>query len=95
MAYSIGYAPQRHEVCAKRPRIRFGVLVLAFFVVFLISAQLLSQEGARLLRQMILPFQEETVEAFSAMVQSVEQGVPVSEAVTAFCREVIEGGQLP
>jgi hypothetical protein len=38
---------------------------------------------------------EESVEAFSAMIQAVEDGTPIADAVTAFCREVIEHGQLP
>ncbi len=95
MAYSIGYGPQRNEVCAKGTRFRFSVLVLVFFLVFLLSVQLFSQEGAQLLRRMILPVGDDTVEAFSAMVQAVEEGVPVSEAVTAFCREVVAHGQTP
>jgi hypothetical protein len=44
---------------------------------------------------MILPVGEESVQAFSAMIQAVEDGEPIVEAVTAFCREVIEHGQLP
>lgn len=95
MAYSIGYGPQRNERCAKGTHFRFSVLVLVFFLVFLISVQLFSQEGAQLLRRMILPVGDETVEAFSSMIQSVEDGTPVSEAVTAFCREVIAHGQHP
>lgn len=95
MAYSIGYAPQRCEGGVKRKRVRFSVLVLAFFLVFLLSVQIFSREGAMFLRRMILPVGDETVEAFSIMIQAVEQGTPIPEAVTAFCREVMEHGQMP
>lgn len=95
MAYSIGYGPQRNERCEKRSRKRFRMLLLVFFLVFLLSVQLFSQEGAEFLRRMILPVGEESVEAFSAMIQAVEDGTPIADAVTAFCREVIEHGQLP
>ena len=92
MAYSIGYAPRRCEGSVKRKRIRFSVLVLAFF---LFSVQLFSREGAELLRNMILPVGDDTVEAFSSMLQAVEEGTPIPEAVTAFCREVMEHGKMP
>lgn len=95
MAYSIGYAPQRCEGSVKRKRIRFSVLVLVFFLVFLFSVQLFSREGAELLRNMILPVGDDTVEAFSSMLQAVEEGTPIPEAVTAFCREVMEHGKMP
>lgn len=95
MAYSIGYGPQRNERCEKRSGKRFMMLLLVFFLVFLLSVQLFSQDGAEFLRQMILPVGEETVEAFSTMVRSVEEGTPVPEAVTAFCQEVIALGQVP
>ena len=95
MAYSIGYGPQRSEVEQKKSDARFRLLVLVFFLVFLLSVKLFSKDGADFLRQMILPVGEETVEAFSSMVRSVEDGTPVQEAVTAFCREVIALGQLP
>jgi hypothetical protein len=93
MAYSIGYMPQRNEYREKRSK--FPLLLLVFFLVFLLSVQIFSQEGASLLRRMFLPVGEETVEAFSEMVLSVEEGVPLKDAVTAFCREVIALGQLP
>jgi hypothetical protein len=95
MAYSIGYGPQRNERCKKRSGKRFKVLALVFFLVFLLSVQLFSQEGAEFLRRMILPVGEDSVEAFSAMIQAVEDGTPIADAVTAFCREVIKHGQLP
>lgn len=95
MAYSIGYGPLRHETKKKWTRSRFFVLVVVFFVVFLLSVQLFSQEGADYLRRMILPVENDTVEAFSAMVEAVEEGTPISEAVTTFCREVIGHGQMP
>lgn len=95
MAYSIGYGPQRNEYVPTGKRSRFCVLLLVFFLVFLLSVQVFSPEGADLLRRMILPVGEETVEAFSSMVRSVEEGTPVAEAVTAFCREVIALAQVP
>ena len=95
MAYSIGYGPQRQEAGRKRTRFRFSMLVVVFFVVFLISVQVFWQEGADYLRRMVLPVGEDTVEAFSNMVEAVEEGTPIAEAVTAFCREVISHGQMP
>lgn len=95
MAYSIGYGPQRNERCEKRSGKRFRMLLLVFFLVFLLSVQLFSREGAEFLRRMILPVGEESVEAFSTMIQAVEDGTPIADAVTAFCREVIKHGQLP
>jgi hypothetical protein len=95
MAYSIGYGQQRNDRCKKRSGKRFKMLALVFFLVFLLSVQLFSQEGAEFLRRMILPVGEESMEAFSAMIQAVEDGEPIADAVTAFCREVITHGQLP
>jgi hypothetical protein len=44
---------------------------------------------------MILPVGDDTVEAFSSMLQAVEEGTPIPEALTAFCREVMEHGNMP
>ena len=89
MAYSIGYGPQRNDRCKKRSGKRFKVLALVFFLVFLLSVQLFSQEGAEFLRRMILPVGEDSVEAFSAMIQAVEDGEPMNEVTLTglLCRE--------
>lgn len=94
MAYSISYGIQRQEMLTRRHSGRFGLMVAGFFVVFLFGVQLFWEEGAQALRQLIFPLQDQAVAALEGMVQSIRDGSTIPEAVTAFCREVIESAAI-
>lgn len=94
MAYCINYGVQRQELKEKQDRGRFWLLVAGFFTVFLLGVQLFWAEGAQALRQLVFPLQDQAVAALDGMVQSIRDGSTIPEAVTAFCREVIESAAV-
>lgn len=94
MAYSIGYGIQRQEL-RQRSSGRLGWMTAGCFVLFLLGVQLFWAEGAAVLRQLLFPIQPETAVYLESMVGSIMDGASVSDAVTTFCREVIEGAGIP
>lgn len=93
MAYSIRYGSYQYGREKKKKSAR-GLLAMtaAFLIILALGINVFWLDGARLLRELILPFSDEqTVEAFREMVQQVGDGTRLTDAVTAFCREVIEG----
>lgn len=94
MAYSIRYGVQRQEILSRRHRDRFGLMVMGFLVLFLLGVQLFWEEGAQVIRQLVFPLQEQAVAALENMAQSIRDGATVPDAVTAFCREVIESAPI-
>lgn len=94
MAYSIRYGARRQEDRLSRGSHRFGLMVAGFFVVFLLGVQLFWEDGARILRQLVFPLQDQAIAALETMVQSVRDGASIPDAVTAFCREVIHSAQI-
>ena len=90
MGYRIVYAPE--PVLARRRRkcsLRIWTAVFALF--FVTAVRFLWPEGTEQLRRVLIP-QAQTVTAFSGMVEGIENGQAVGEAVTAFCRQVVADG---
>ena len=91
MAYRIEYE-NGDKYPSAAPERTSGVAVRAagFFLLFLLLTQLFWPAGAEKLRQILMPWDAETTaEAFSVMVSDLRQGDDISEAVTAFCREIM------
>ena len=87
MGYRIVYAPQL-------PMRRKGHLRLwtaVFLLIFVAAVRLKWPMGTEHLRKVLKP-REQTVQAFSHMVEEVEDGLGMGEAVTAFCRTVVAHG---
>lgn len=67
------------------------LLVVAVMVIRYAYPQLVST-----VMGVLLPgFDERTAEALSSMVTQLKQGSDAGSAVTAFCREVLQNGQIP
>ena len=67
-----------------------------FFLLFLLLVRLYWPAGTSVLRQLLLPGASET--AFSSLkllTQELWKGVPVPDAVEAYCRTVFQGAGLP
>ena len=94
MAYSIGYGNQPKPTYTQK-RSKIPMLSFMFFILFLLMVNIFWQEGAQTLRHMLLPFEENTVTAFDAMVTELSNGTALSDAVAAFCQEVIGHAQIP
>lgn len=95
MSYSIGYGEQRQELYAPKTNSHFTLFLFVFLMIFFLGVQLFWDEGAQTIRQLLLPMDSNTVSAFETLTQQVIDGVPIGEAVTFFCREVIQSAQFP
>lgn len=97
MAYRIDYgAESRREFLGSQSGLSFRVLTAALLVAFSLVVTKTWPEGRERLQQALLPGEpSRTEQAFTAMAERISQGEPVGEAVTAFCREVLENAELP
>ena len=87
MGYRIVYGPE----LPVRRRSRLGLWTAVFLLVFVTAVRLTWPVGTEHLRKVLQPA-EETVQAFAQMVDEVENGQGMGEAVTAFCRSVVAHG---
>ena len=91
MGYRIVYG--RDPVC--RPTVgtgRLRAMTAAAMLVFVALVRCAWPEGREILQEFLIP-KEGMVTAFSNMVDQVDNGQGFSEAVTAFCRTVVEHGR--
>lgn len=91
MSYQITYVPTVSDIAEKRGRgIRLLMLSGSFLLVLGMITVKCWPEGREVLRRLInsvMTFvQQETLEN---LARQIRVGVPVGEAVTAFCRELI------
>ena len=93
MSYNIEYNPElhvRYPVLRKnKKRISFSAVLIMLFCI--ISGGIIAK--SELLQFLIPGDPEVTAEAFSAMVEKIENGVPVGEGFLAFCEEIITNAQ--
>ena len=87
MGYRIVYG----EEPSFRRKSRLGLWTAVFLLIFVTAVRLAWPAGTEQLRTILVP-RGETVEAFSQMVANVGAGQGMGEAVTAFCRTVVENG---
>lgn len=92
MGYRIVYGP---EIKAQPQRTgssaRLRTMIAAAFLLFSIIVRLTWQEGTEIMRQALLPGDlTVTEQAFSEMITDLRQGEPVADAVTVFCRTVLD-----
>lgn len=97
MAYRIEYGPP-----VKKPaspvlrRFRFQLLTASLLFLFVLSVRLLWPAGTAKLREVLLPAEPSwTAQAAQDMVEQVRQGENLGDAVTAFCREVLNHAEFP
>lgn len=98
MGYRIDYedyAALRRK-SAHRSSFRLAGLTAAFFLSFLLLTHAFWPAGRAKLRSLLLPGDPEvTGQALSSMVEDLRAGKPLSDSVTAFCREILEYAQYP
>lgn len=65
-----------------------------FFLLFVLLSRLYWPAGADKLRQIILPCDPDvTAAAFSELMVDINQGDDLTDAVTAFCREITQNAE--
>lgn len=95
MGYRIDYdkGTSNFEIRKETPW-RFPVLVTVCFGLFILLSSFLWPEGMEFIREIAIPGDNAvTVRAFEQLTNDLRSGASMTDAVTAFCREVIRNAQ--
>lgn len=91
MGYRIVYG--KDPVCRTAVETgRLRVMTAAAMLLFVVLVRCAWPEGREILQEVLIP-EDRMVAAFSDMVAQVDNGNGIGEAVTAFCRTVVEHGR--
>lgn len=92
MAYRIAYSPEnnaRYPQVKKTRKNYWGKWVVV--TVLILAAAWISQRG---IPDIFIPGDpDHTKAATNIMLELIKEGEPVEEALTAFCKEIIDGAQ--
>lgn len=93
MGYRIEYGPQiGNPILRTGSNGRLRTMIAAAFLVFSLVVRVMWQEGTEVLQSILLPVDlTVTEQAFSVMLSDLRGGEPVADAVTVFCRTIIDG----
>ena len=94
MAYIIRYGG-RSDLKVKTGRSKLWLYTGVFLGLFILAVNLFWKDGAEVLGNILMPMQAHTKEAADTMIQSIQTGTTVTDAVTAFCQEIIDHAALP
>jgi len=92
LPYQIIYGPMPPVKQAGRHGIlRFQVLTAAFMLLFVITVRHVWPEGTQTLREFLIPGEPTVTEAaFHEMMADIQDGEPLPDALTAFCRQIVD-----
>lgn len=94
MAYRIDYGPAPVRGRGRSGRLlRVQAMTAAFLLLFILCVRQYWPEGIAKLRETLLPGQGAGQAAFQEFVSELRDGEPVYDALTAFCRQILENGQ--
>jgi hypothetical protein len=93
MEYPPVFPPQKP---ARRRPLRFQMLCAVFFLLFILTVKYCWPAGTSQLQQYLLPDHSTgiTEQSFSELISGLQDGIPFTDAVTAFCREVVANADL-
>ena len=95
VGYRIVYTWDDHKITrVGKQGNRIRIMTACFFLCFLMLAKMIWSEGTAALREHLLPPGNSIAqEAFSRMLTDLREGERVEDAVTGFCRFVIENSE--
>lgn len=94
MAYRINYGPDlSKEQKGSGKQLRWQIMTAAFLLLFVLLVKQTWPDGADKLRTVFLPSGEGTETAFQEFIDQLHGGDSVGDALTTFCRQVIENAQ--
>ena len=96
MGYRIVYGPMPKPVRPKRERsIRIHMLTAVFLLLFVLLVKQTWPEGTDRLRSVFLPGKPgKTEQAVYVLLDEVRNGASVADAMTTFCRQIIENSEI-
>lgn len=95
MSYTIQYTQTKKTAVGKRRNGRGrGWIAAALLLILALVARLMwPQVGEYAQKLLLLGVSDQNEEAVTAFIQDVRGGEDFSDALTAFCREVLQNGQ--
>ena len=91
MAYRITYEWQREEELVQTTAFPLWKVIGMAAICGALLLRLMIPQSMQVFRELLHPLTDEyTVSAFATMVEEIGDGIPVSEAVMTFCRDIIE-----
>lgn len=95
MGYTVNYGPAiKARRSKRRIRLRIPLLALCLVLTVIFVRHTWPEETQRL-RQALFPWTRESVlEAFAGFQEDIKQGEPFSDAISAFCLEVLDEADL-
>ncbi len=89
MGYRIEYGAKiRKKLLKNKPNFRLYALTAGCFLLFVLFAHLVWPDRLATLRVILLPESS----AIAVLVESLQEGTPISKAVDVFCQQVIGHG---
>ena len=90
MAYRVDYGPSPEKGPSLFERNRIRILTAVFLLLFILAVKLLWPDGTAVLCNVLLPGEASATQtALSSLVDNLRSGEGVSEALSAFCKEII------
>ena len=90
MGYRVIYGEDPFEK-AKIRKGRLAAMTAACLLAFSVGVRCIWPRGAESLKQLVMPKETATTAAFVQMTADLRAGASIQDAVTAFCRSVVEG----
>lgn len=95
MGYRIDYQPVRKLRGLEKRHHTVAAMTGLCFLLFLFGVEILWPEGWALLQQVVFSGDTSvTAAAMENLAGNLENGLSVREAITGFCRQILEGRQL-
>ena len=88
MGYRVIYGEDPFEKPKPRKG-RLGLLTAGCLLAFVVGVRCFWPQGAETLNRIILP-EQNTANAFGQMTRDILEGEPLGDAVTTFCRTIVE-----
>lgn len=95
MGYRIEYGPMPKIMKQpKRGMLRLNTMTAVCLLLFILTVKHIWPEGTDILRSYLLPGEPTVTEqAANALISDLRNGESFGNAVTVFCREILENGQ--
>ena len=93
MSYHISYGSDK-DLIRFRKRNHHGIILFAFAAALIVGIRVFLPDVFHGFLDVLNPMDEYGVQAFHAMIDHVQQGTPVGEAVDAFCRSIIDHASI-
>ena len=96
MGYRVEYGPQEKKQESKLwNSLKMQILTTVFLLFFVLGVRGAWPEGTEKLKEFLLPGQPSVTEtAFQNLISDLKEGDSIPDAVSTFCREIVEHAQI-